>query len=161
LAVVVTAAKGYDLGYIWKTQGQASAERTVGGYYINAAQAGEPPGHPDRSTSSSTGSAANESSADSCTSTMSPPDRRRCYRRTQVTSPNRISEPHTIDVTIVAGSVQLSRDGKVIRAHPIRHDRPRELGAFANPKGRPAARTPPSTLSPSYRNSPCRPGTRT
>jgi transposase InsO family protein len=42
-----------------------------------------------------------------------------------------------IDVTIVAGSVQLSRDGRVIRVHPIRHDRARELGAFANPKGRP------------------------
>jgi hypothetical protein len=42
-----------------------------------------------------------------------------------------------IDVTIVAGSVQLSKDGKVIRIHPIRHDRSRELGAFANPKGRP------------------------
>jgi len=42
-----------------------------------------------------------------------------------------------IDVTIVAGSVQLARDGKVIRIHPIRHDRSRELGAFANPKGRP------------------------
>jgi hypothetical protein len=42
-----------------------------------------------------------------------------------------------IDVTIVAGSVQLSRDGKVIRIHPIRHDRSRELGAFANPQGRP------------------------
>jgi transposase InsO family protein len=42
-----------------------------------------------------------------------------------------------VDVTIVAGSVQLSRDGKVIRIHPIRHDRSRELGAFANPKGRP------------------------
>ena len=41
-----------------------------------------------------------------------------------------------IDVTIVAGSVQLSQDGKVIRIHPIRHDRTRELGAFANPKGR-------------------------
>jgi hypothetical protein len=41
------------------------------------------------------------------------------------------------DVTIVAGSVQLSRDGKVIRVHPIRYDRARELGAFANPKGRP------------------------
>jgi hypothetical protein len=40
-----------------------------------------------------------------------------------------------IDVSIVAGSVQLSRDGKVIRIHPIRHDRARELGAFANPKG--------------------------
>ena len=42
-----------------------------------------------------------------------------------------------IDVTIVAGSVQLSRDGKVIRVHPIRHDRSRELGVFANPEGRP------------------------
>ena len=42
-----------------------------------------------------------------------------------------------VDVAIVAGSVQLSRDGKVIRVHPIRHDRARELGAFANPKGRP------------------------
>ena len=43
--MVVTVAKGYDLGYIWKTQGQqASAGRTPGGYYINAAQAGEPPG---------------------------------------------------------------------------------------------------------------------
>src|SRR5579864_2676918 len=44
LAVVVTVAKGYDLGYIWKTQGEAAAARTMGGYYINAAQAGEPPG---------------------------------------------------------------------------------------------------------------------
>jgi hypothetical protein len=42
-----------------------------------------------------------------------------------------------VDVSIVAGSVQLSRDGTVIRVHPIRHDRSRELGAFANPKGRP------------------------
>ena len=43
MAVVVTIAKGYDLGYIWKTQDHA-AERTTGGYYLNAAQAGEPPG---------------------------------------------------------------------------------------------------------------------
>jgi hypothetical protein len=43
LAVVVTVAKGYDRGYIWKTQGEA-AGRATGGYYINAAQAGEPPG---------------------------------------------------------------------------------------------------------------------
>jgi hypothetical protein len=42
-----------------------------------------------------------------------------------------------IDVCIVAGPVQLSKDGKVIRVHPIRHARARELGAFANPKGRP------------------------
>lgn len=31
LAVVVTVAKGYDLGYIWKTQDQ-TAGRTTGGY---------------------------------------------------------------------------------------------------------------------------------
>ena len=43
MAVVVTIAKGYDLGYIWKTQDHA-AGRTTGGYYIDAAQAGEPPG---------------------------------------------------------------------------------------------------------------------
>jgi len=43
LAVVVTIAKGYDLSYIWKTQDHP-AERTTSGYYLNAAQAGEPPG---------------------------------------------------------------------------------------------------------------------
>ena len=43
----------------------------------------------------------------------------------------------SIDVSIVAGSVQLAKDGKLIRVHPIRHDRSRELGAFANPHGRP------------------------
>ena len=41
--MVVTFAKGYDLGYIWKTQDR-TAERGIGGYYLNAAQAGEPPG---------------------------------------------------------------------------------------------------------------------
>ena len=45
--------------------------------------------------------------------------------------------PHPIDVAIVAASVQLSKDGHVIGVRPIRHDRTRELGAFANPKGRP------------------------
>ena len=43
MAVVVTIAKGYDLGYIWKTQDHP-ADRAIGGYYIDAAQAGEPPG---------------------------------------------------------------------------------------------------------------------
>jgi TrwC relaxase len=43
LAVVVTIAKGYNLGYIWKTQDHA-AQRVTGGYYLNAAQAGEPAG---------------------------------------------------------------------------------------------------------------------
>jgi transposase InsO family protein len=46
-----------------------------------------------------------------------------------------------VDVAIVAGSVQLSQHGQVIRVHPIRHDRSRELGAFANPNGRPRRKT--------------------
>jgi AAA domain/TrwC relaxase len=45
VAVVVTVAKGYDLGYVWKNQAcKDGTEQTTGGYYINAAQAGEPPG---------------------------------------------------------------------------------------------------------------------
>ena len=46
VAVVVTVAKGYDLGYVWKNQGQQvqAAEKGIGGYYLNAAQHGEPPG---------------------------------------------------------------------------------------------------------------------
>jgi hypothetical protein len=64
-----------------------------------------------------------------------------------------------IDASIVAASVQLSKDGKVIRVHPIRHDRSRELGAFANPRAAPAARTPPSAMSPGYRNPDGDPGT--
>jgi len=60
----------------------------------------------------------------------------------------------SIDVSIVAGSVQLSRDGKVIRVHPIRHDRPASSARSPTPKAGPAARTPPPALSPSYRNSP-------
>jgi transposase InsO family protein len=43
----------------------------------------------------------------------------------------------SVDVTIVGASVQLSVDGKVIRVHPIRHDRAKEHGAFATPNGRP------------------------
>jgi hypothetical protein len=42
-----------------------------------------------------------------------------------------------IQVAIVAGSVQLSLNDKVIRAHPIRHDRAKEHGAFSTPNGRP------------------------
>lgn len=42
-----------------------------------------------------------------------------------------------IEVAIVGGSVQLVVDGKVVKSHPIRHDRAKEHGAFANPGGRP------------------------
>ena len=43
-------------------------------------------------------------------------------------------------VCIVAGSVQLSCDGHIVRVHPIRHDRAKEHGAFATPNGRPRHR---------------------
>jgi transposase InsO family protein len=43
-------------------------------------------------------------------------------------------------VCIVAGSVQLSIDGQIVRVHPIRHDRAKEHGAFATPNGRPRHR---------------------
>lgn len=43
MSVIVTAQSGFDLGYAWKGAGQAP-ERSAGGYYINAAQAGEAPG---------------------------------------------------------------------------------------------------------------------
>ena len=42
-----------------------------------------------------------------------------------------------VKVAIVGASVQLSVDGKVVRVHPIRHDRTKEHGAFATPNGRP------------------------
>jgi transposase InsO family protein len=74
-----------------------------------------------------------------------------------------------LDVTIVAGSVQLSKDGKVIRVHPIRHDRTRELGAFANPQGRARRKNSAIGLVRQQPGSPvaqvpgpiCRPGTGT
>jgi transposase InsO family protein len=43
----------------------------------------------------------------------------------------------SVDVAIVAGSVQISENGKVARVHQIRHDRSKEHGAFATPNGRP------------------------
>ena len=44
MAVRVSAGSGFDPGYMLKGQAeQAAAERTAGGYYINAAQAGEAP----------------------------------------------------------------------------------------------------------------------
>src|SRR5215469_10463208 len=44
-------------------------------------------------------------------------------------------------------------DGKVIHVHPVRHNRSRELGVFANPTADPAARTPPPATLPGYQNS--------
>ena len=42
-----------------------------------------------------------------------------------------------VDVAVVAGSVQISEGTKLIRIHAIRHDRSKEHGAYARPKGRP------------------------
>ena len=66
-----------------------------------------------------------------------------------------------VDVWIVAGPVQLSRDGTVIRVHPIRHDRARELGAFANPKRRPRRKNSAAGTVAQVPEPTCRPGTRT
>jgi len=43
----------------------------------------------------------------------------------------------SLQVAIVAGSVQLSAGSTVVRVHPIRHDPAKEHGAFATPNGRP------------------------
>lgn len=42
-----------------------------------------------------------------------------------------------VQVAIVDDVVEISAGGRVIRTHPIRHQRSREAGAFANPRGRP------------------------
>ena len=43
----------------------------------------------------------------------------------------------SIEVSLIAGSVQLACDGQVIRVHPARHNPAKEHGAFATPHGRP------------------------
>lgn len=40
-----------------------------------------------------------------------------------------------VQVSIVGASVQFAVDGQVVRLHPIRHDRAKEYGAFARPRG--------------------------
>jgi transposase InsO family protein len=45
-----------------------------------------------------------------------------------------------VDVAVVAGAVQISEGTKVIRVSAIRHDRAKEHGAYARPKGRPGKR---------------------
>jgi hypothetical protein len=42
-----------------------------------------------------------------------------------------------VEVSIVAGSVQVACQGTIVRTHAIRHDRAKEHGAFATPHGRP------------------------
>ena len=42
-----------------------------------------------------------------------------------------------VEVALLNDTVQIWGDGKLLRTHPIRHDRRKEHGAFANPSGRP------------------------
>ena len=42
-----------------------------------------------------------------------------------------------VELSVVGDSVQISFEGQLVRTHPIRHDRAKEHGAFANPGGRP------------------------
>jgi len=46
----------------------------------------------------------------------------------------------SVQVRVVGDSVEISYKGRVIRSHPIRHDRDKEHGAFATPRGRPQRR---------------------
>ena len=43
----------------------------------------------------------------------------------------------SVEVSVVGDSVRISFEGQLVRTHPIRHDRAKEHGAFANPGGRP------------------------
>jgi transposase InsO family protein len=47
-----------------------------------------------------------------------------------------------VQVSLVGDTVQLAVAGRVIKVHPIRHDRAKEHGAFATPNGRPRRRSP-------------------
>ena len=51
-----------------------------------------------------------------------------------------------VEVAIVAGSVQISAKGKVIRVHAIHHDRSKEHGAFATHRAGPARPRSPEGL---------------
>ena len=42
-----------------------------------------------------------------------------------------------VQLAIVGQVVEISSGGHILKTHPIRHDRSREHGAFANPGGRP------------------------
>ena len=44
---------------------------------------------------------------------------------------------HQVEVAVVGDTVQIWGEGKLLRTHPVKHDRRKEHGAFANPGGRP------------------------
>jgi hypothetical protein len=52
----------------------------------------------------------------------------------------RVGNPYRrqqVEVRVVGATVQISVGGAVVRTHPVKHDRDKEHGAFANPGGRP------------------------
>ena len=49
----------------------------------------------------------------------------------------RASRGKQVEVSIVAGSVQIACAGTIVRTHAIRHDPAKEHGAYATPHGRP------------------------
>jgi transposase InsO family protein len=54
--------------------------------------------------------------------------------------PYRVGKTHKrrqVQIAIVGELVEISSGGEIIKTHPIRHNRSREHGAFANPGGRP------------------------
>ena len=42
-----------------------------------------------------------------------------------------------VQVRVVGDTVEISKDGRVLRSHLARHDTAKEHGAFANPAGQP------------------------
>ena len=67
-----------------------------------------------------------------------------------------------VEVAIVAGSVQISAKGKVIRVHAIRHDRSKEHGPSPHPKVVPVRlRWPDGSSVKDVPESPCQRGTGT
>lgn len=52
-----------------------------------------------------------------------------------------------VQVAVVGDTVEIAVGNKLIRTHPVKHDRTREHGALANPGGRPTASTPPNGVS--------------
>ena len=43
----------------------------------------------------------------------------------------------TVDVRLVGDTIQITRDGQLLRTHRARHDKSKEFGALAKPTGRP------------------------
>jgi transposase InsO family protein len=61
-----------------------------------------------------------------------------------------------LQVAIVAGSVQLTSAGRIVRVHPIRHDRAKEHAAFACPNGRPRKHRQDAPDGPGVKATPLR-----